>query len=270
MTGFERRVRLGRSGLMVSPLGIGSSYGIPEKACHMAFDAGVDYFFWGSVRTPGMGLAIREIARRSRDDIVIVLQCYVRNPRKIPVSVERGLRKARIDFADILLLGWHDQKPGPQIMDTAQQLREQGRFRHLAISSHNRPLFVDLLQDDRFDVFHIRYNAAHPGAEADIFPHLPADDTPGIVSFTNTRWGDLLKARNMPDGFTPPTATDCYRFSMTNPNVDVAIAGPKDEHQTRAALDALDQGPMDDDELTRMRTIGDHVHGIRSISSMLS
>jgi aryl-alcohol dehydrogenase-like predicted oxidoreductase len=270
MTEFERRVPLGKSGLMVSPLGLGSSYGIPERACHMAFDAGVNYFFWGSVRTVGMGLAIRDIARTNRDGIVIVLECYVRNVRKIPDSVERGLKKAKIDFADIILLGWHDELPAPRIIDTAHQLRNQGRFRHLAISSHNRPLFVDLLNDERFDIFHIRYNAAHRGAENDIFPHLPPERAPGIVSFTNTRWGDLLKAKNMPNGFEPPTATDCYRFSLSNANVQVAIAGPKDEAQTKDAIAALEKGPMDEEELSRMRTIGDHVHGIRSLSALLT
>jgi aryl-alcohol dehydrogenase-like predicted oxidoreductase len=255
---------------MVSPLGLGSSYGIREKACRVAFDAGVNYFFWGSVRTVGMGLAIREIARRSRNDIVIVLQCYVRNPRKISTSVELGLKKARIDFADILLLGWHDELPAPGIIEAAHELRERGRIRHLGISSHNRPLFVDLLKEGQFDIFHIRYNAAHRGAEADIFPHLPREAAPGIVSFTNTRWGDLLQAKNMPDGFEPPTATDCYRFSLSNPNVQVAIAGPKDEPQTKDAIAALDQGPMDEEELSRMRTIGDHVHGIRSLSALLT
>lgn len=270
MTAFERRVRLGKSGLMVSRLGLGSSYGVPERACHMAFDAGVNYFFWGSVRTVGMGLAIRDIARRMRDDIVIVLECYVRSPRKIATSVERGLRKAKIDFVDILLLGWYDRLPAPRIVDTAYQLREAGRFRHLAISSHNRPLFGELVKDERFDVFHIRYNAAHRGAEIDVFPHLPAEAAPGIVSFTNTRWGDLLKAKNMPDGFEPPTATDCYRFSLSNPNIHVAIAGPKDESETNDAIAALGKGPMDDEELARMRTIGDHVHEIRSLSALLT
>jgi aryl-alcohol dehydrogenase-like predicted oxidoreductase len=270
MTGFERRVRLGKSGLMVSPLGLGASYGIPQKACQAAFDAGVNYFFYGSTRTVGMGLAIREIARGNRDGIVVVLECYVRDVRKLPLSVELGLKKTRLDFSDILLLGWYDELPAPRIIDAACRLREQGRFRRLAISSHNRPLFAELAKDERFDVFHIRYNAAHRGAEVDIFPHLPAEGAPGIVSFTNTRWGDLLKAKNMPGGFEPPTATDCYRFSMSNPHVQVAIAGPKDESQTRAAIAALEKGPMDDEELSRMRTIGDHVHGIRSLSSMLT
>jgi len=270
MTGFERRVPLGRSGLMVSPIGLGASYGVPERACRAAFDAGINYFFWGSVRTAGMGLAIRDIARVQRDDLVVVLQCYVRNPRKIATSIERGLAKAGIEFADVLLLGWYDSLPPPRIVDTAYGLLERGRIRHLAISSHNRPLFVDLAGDERFDILHVRYNAAHRGAETDIFPHLPSDGAPGIVSFTNTRWGDLLKSKNMPEGFEPPTATDCYRFSLSHPSVQVAIAGPTDEAQTRDAVAAIEKGPMDENELERMRAIGDHVHGVRSLSSMLT
>jgi aryl-alcohol dehydrogenase-like predicted oxidoreductase len=270
MPAFPRRVRLGKSGLQVSPIGLGSSYGISEKACRIAFDAGINYFFWGSVRTVGMGLAIREIARADRQDLVVVLECYVRHPRKVATSIERGLRKAQLDYADIVLLGWHDALPAPAVLDAAEAVRERGLSRHLAISSHNRPLFVDLLEDERLDVFHVRYNAAHRGAEVDIFPHLQDDGAPGIVSFTNTRWGDLLAAKNMPAGMQPPSAADCYRFSLTNPHVQVAIAGPADESQMRAALDALESGPLDQEELARMRTIGDHVHGVRSLQAFLS
>ena len=71
-------------------------------------------------------------------------------------------------------------------------------------------------------------------------------------------------------GFEPPTATDCYRFSLSNENLQVAIAGPKDEAQTRDAIAAFEKGPMDEEELSRMRTSGDHVHGIRSFSAMLT
>ena len=33
----------------------------------------------------------------------------------------------------------------------------------------------------------IRYNAAHPGAERDIFPHLEAR-RPAVVAYTATSW----------------------------------------------------------------------------------
>jgi aryl-alcohol dehydrogenase-like predicted oxidoreductase len=193
----------------------------------------------------------------------------VRDPRKIARSVELALRKGRLEYADVLLLGWHDELPAAAVLDAASAVIASGKCRHLGISSHNRPLFVELAEDERFDVFHVRYNAAHRGAEREVFPHLPAP-APGIVSFTSTRWGDLLQAKNMPAGFSPPTAGDCYRFALSNPHIQVAICGPKDVAQTRDAIAALGRGPLDEEQLARMRTIGDHVHGIRSVSAMLT
>jgi aryl-alcohol dehydrogenase-like predicted oxidoreductase len=270
MKDFSKKVALGRTDLHVSRVGVGASYGVSEKACRKAFDMGVNYFFWGSVRTSGMGVAIRDIARTHREELVIVLECYARHPKLIGRSVEQGLRKLEVGYADILLLGWHDKIPRPGILDTVKRLKDEGLYRYLGISSHKRPLFQQYLEDGWYDVFHVRYNAAHRGAEQDIFPYLPKRERPGIVSFTNTRWGGLLKAKNMPPGFSPPSASECYRFALSNPHVDVAICGPKNDGEMEAAQAVLAARPMDEEELQSMCRIGDHVHNIRSIMSFLS
>ena len=271
MSDFSEKVVLGRTGLSVSRLGIGSAYGVSYEACMKAFASGVNYFFWGSVRTPGMGLAVREISRNRREDIVIVLECYVRPHRFVRRSIETGLKGLGVDHADILLLGWHDKSPAEKLIETVLKMKEKGFFRFLGISSHQRYLFRQYLGDGIYDVFHVRYNAAHRGAEKEVFPYLPEKNgSPGIVSFTNTRWGDLLKPQNMPPRITPPSASDCYRFVLSDPHVDVAITGPKNDEEMDEALSVLEAGPMDEDDKMRMRQIGDHVHGIRSVMSLLS
>ena len=269
MKDLSQKVALGRTNLKVSQLGIGSSYGVSEKACRKAFDEGVNYFFWGSIRTTGMCLAIREISRSRREELVVVLECYTRHPKLISRSVEQGLRKLRIERADILLLGWYDKAPGPEVLEAVECLKNNGRFRFLGISSHKRMLFQKYIKDGWYDVFHIRYNAAHRGAEQEIFPYLPEGKGPGIASYTNTRWGDLLKAKNMPSGLTPPSAPDCYRLALSNPHVHAAICGPKNDQEMQAALTVLKAGPMDEEELQHMRRIGDHVHGISSMMSFV-
>ncbi len=64
MASFADRVTLGRSGLSVGPLGVSGGYGVGAKALLRAFDRGVNYFYHGSRRSPGMGDAIRELGRR--------------------------------------------------------------------------------------------------------------------------------------------------------------------------------------------------------------
>lgn len=61
---FRELRALGTTGLRVSRLGFGSSYGAPAAAYEMAFhEHGVNFFYWGSIRRAGMGEAIRHLSR---------------------------------------------------------------------------------------------------------------------------------------------------------------------------------------------------------------
>ena len=83
---------------------------------------------------------------------------------------------------------------------------------------------------------------------------------PGIVIYTATRWGNLVNPKRTPPGLPVPRGSDCYRFVLTNPNVDVCMTGPADLEQMKEALAALDRGPLSPDELEWMIKVGDHVH----------
>jgi aryl-alcohol dehydrogenase-like predicted oxidoreductase len=132
-------------------------------------------------------------------------------------------------------------------------------------------MFPEMLDDERIAIWHVRYNAVHRGAEQEIFPHLATrsvSERPGLVTYTTTRWGHLCNPKRTPPGEPTPTGTDCYRFAITRPEVDLCISGPKDTEQMRQALAALDRGPMDDDELAWMRRVGDHIYGKDPTSKM--
>jgi aryl-alcohol dehydrogenase-like predicted oxidoreductase len=165
-----------------------------------------------------------------------------------------------IDHADVLLLGWYNKIPNPSILERAEKMRERGMFRHLAISGHRRPAFVDFAADPRFSILHIRYNAAHTGAEEDVFPHLPNEHRPGIVAYTATRWGALFDPRRMPPGEEPLRGRDAYRFVLSNPDFNVCMSGPRDAREMEEALAALDERPLSPEEEERFRRIGRFVH----------
>ena len=251
---------LGRTGLKAGRLGVASGYGAPAEAFEEAFERGCNYFYWGSLRKSGMAQAIRNICGRGkRNDLIIVVQSYSRSASLLELSCRRALKSLAIEYGDVLLLGCYRKTPPRRIMERAETMKRKGMFRFLAISSHNRSLFPQLAKENLFDIFHIRYSAAHRGAELESFPYLRGDDRPGVVSYTATRWGQLLEEKRMPPGESPPSASDCYRFVLSHPAVDICMTGPKNLEQMQEALKTLGRGPMHEDELVRLRKIGDHI-----------
>lgn len=252
--GWEK-VTLGRTGLRVAPLGVSSSYGLGEKDVERAFERGLNYFYWGSFRRGTFGRGITNIARRSREDLVIVVQTYTRVGALMGASLEMALRRLKVEYTDVLLLGWWNEPVPERILEAAQKLVDKGKARHLMVSCHHRPTFRLHAEDPRIGALMVRYNAGHPGAEEDVFPHLPTK-RPGIVAYTATRWGSLLRADLVGPDLRTPTASDCYRFALSNPNVDMCLIGPRDGAELDEAMRALERGPLSDEEMAWMRQVG--------------
>lgn len=260
---FTKRVTLGRTGLWVSRLGLASGYGVPAKAVEKAFyEYGINYFFWSTPRKEGMQHGLRNLIRSTRDRIVVALQSYDHSGFLAKGSVERGLRELGADYVDVLILGWHNSRPYGRLLDVAHELQSRGLVKYIGMSGHKRTTFGKLAQEANLpiDVFMIRYNAVHAGAETEIFPFL-GEDRPGVTTYTATCWRKLLKAKHMPPGEAPLSAADCYRFVLSNPHVDLCLMGPSDEAQMDEGLLALAKGPLSADETARIRSIGGHIHG---------
>jgi aryl-alcohol dehydrogenase-like predicted oxidoreductase len=258
---FEKRT-LGRTGLRVGPLGLASSYGLRETGVERAFERGCNYLYWGSVRRRPFGRALARLCATRRDDVVLVLQSYGRFRWLVRRALESGLRRLGTDHADVLLLGMWNRPVKSAILETAVRLREEGKARFLAVSTHQRLQAARWLQGEQpeIDVIHLRYNAAHRGAEAEVFPHVK-EDGPGLVVFTATRWGSLCKPR--PGIERTPDGGDCYRFVLSRAEVDVCLSAPKDDVELDLGLAALDGGPMSEDELAWMRDVGDRLYEAR-------
>jgi predicted aldo/keto reductase-like oxidoreductase len=245
----------------VGKLGLAASYGAPAKAFELAFEQGCNYFYLGGGRKRnGMKTAIRHlVAGGHRDKMVIAVQTYARWGVLTPFWFKRTLSTMGVETADILVLGWHNSRPSSKLIESALNMRNQGLCRFIALSGHNRSLFPKLVESRVFDLFHIRYNAAHRGAQKDCFPFFDPHQRPGIVSYTATRWGHLLDPKKMPPGQAPLDASDCYRFVMDNPSVDVCLCGPKNMAQMQTALTALHRDRLTEDKIEHIKKIGDHV-----------
>jgi aryl-alcohol dehydrogenase-like predicted oxidoreductase len=259
----EPRV-LGRTDLQVGRLGIASSHGAPAAAFEEAFERGCTYFVWNTFmkgRSKEMLTALRNIIKKGlRDRLVIAMHSYGHNAILNRYYLHRSLKTLGTDYIDVMLLGYYSWRPSQVVINGALKLKEMGSARYIGLTGHNRKLFPRLAEENIFDVFHVRYNAVHRGAESDIFPHLKPDTKPGIVAFTATSWGQLLSQKRMSEGVKAPTAADCYRFVLTNPDVDVVLTGPKTIDQMRENLDVIERGPLNEEEMKRMQRIGDYLY----------
>ena len=265
MEKFSVPTMLGRTGLQVGRLGISSSYGAPAAAFEEAFERGCNYFVIGSFmkgRSKEMITAIQNITKKGqRDKLVICMMEYTHSYLIGKGHFYRGLKKLGLDYADVLMLGYYTSHPRRQVMDLALNLKEKGRVHHLALSGHKRTLFPKLMEGKEIDIFQVRYNAANSGAEKDVFPFTGGENRPGMISFTATRWGQLLKESKMPEEDKPLIAKDCYRFALSNPAVDVCMMGARTHAMMLENLETLDAGPLNTEEMERIRRIGDHVYG---------
>jgi len=98
------------------------------------------------------------------------------------------------------------------------------------------------------DLLMIRYNAAHRGAETEVFPTTDALGLP-VIAYTALRWGALLRPTpDDPPGFVVPRAPAWYRFTLQAPSVTVALMSPESRAELKEDLTVLDAGPLSPEE----------------------
>lgn len=260
------RGKFGRGGPDVHRLGLSGTYRPGKKAIFRALDVGMNVFFAYGIDLQMLD-TLRDAMPSRRGDIVVVTGAYnlIWTGTDVRKTLEKRLRRLGTDYIDaFLFLGVMKEEQFPaKVREELVRLREEGKVRRIGLSTHDRKLAGRLAAEGVFDALMIRYNAAHRGAESDIFPHL-AEHDPALISYTATRWRQMMKRPGgWPKGERIPTAGQAYRFVLSNPNVDVCLTAPSNLRQLESNLAALEAGPMSEEELSFMQKFGDRVHGQR-------
>ena len=246
--------------------GVAGSYGIDSNDIQWAADHGANYWVWGR----GFGKVtdgIRAVIQQQRENHVVSMLGWGLWGWQVRRSVEHALRKLGTDYLDVFTLGWLGRTSvySQGVVDTLIDLQREQKIISTGVSIHDRKRAGRLALNSKIDLFMIRYNAKHTGAEEDIFPHL-SKRKPAVVSYTALAWGQLvrpIKGIVMPawpggENFHGPPLTPalCYRFVLSNPHVHVVLTGPQNREQLRQNMEAIEQGPLDPDELDWIRQYG--------------
>jgi aryl-alcohol dehydrogenase-like predicted oxidoreductase len=253
----------GNTGLAVSPLGLSASYFPGQRAIRVAAEEGINLFFAYGFDVQ-MTRTLRDLMASRREAFVLVTGAYnyLWRAQSVRKTFEKRLRQFKTDYIDaFLFLGV--MKPAqftPGVHEELLKLRNEGKVRAIGLSCHDRTFLGTLAASGAVNALMMRYNAAHRGAERDIFPHLAAHN-PGVISYTATRWSYLLRRpRGWPKDGRVPTAGECYRFVLSEPRVHTVLTAPRNEREVRENIAAVRKGPLDEGDMRFMRDFGDVVH----------
>ncbi len=263
MAGTFQLRPFGNTGIHVTPLGLSASYYPGKKTVYAAMDEGINLFFGFSIDRQ-MTRAMRGLMPARREKLVLVTGAYNLHwwAQDVRKAFEKRLRQFGTEYIDVFLfLGvMKPEQFTPKVHEELLKLKDEGRVRAIGLSCHDRRFLGTLASNGDVNALMLRYNAAHRGAERDIFPHLDSHN-PGVISYTATRWTYLLRRpKAWPKNGRVPTAGDCYRFVLSNPHVHVALTAPRNERELRENISAVQQGPLEEEDMNFMREFGDAVY----------
>jgi aryl-alcohol dehydrogenase-like predicted oxidoreductase len=239
----------------------------PDDVLH-AVERGVNFLNWPGIHSDGgpdaFSAAVASLGVK-RDAVVVCAQFGARTADVAADELRSALAELRTDHIDVLTMYYVESREEWQALSGPggalgylRSAQKDGTVRRVGVTSHQRPLAAEMARAG-LDVLMIRYNAAHRGAEREVFPVTDELRVP-VIAYTATRWGALMRSTpSDPPGFAVPRAPEWYRFVLQSPSVAVVLAAPHNRAELDEDLTVLGAGPLSPDEYERLAEHGARV-----------
>ena len=244
-------VELGPERLRVSRMGISGHYLLPAKGFVRAAEAGVNWFFWEPNYTTLTEFSTR-ISPAERRQFHMVAGTFEAEGKRIRTDVERAIRMLKVEQLGLFLVFWVQSwdRMTDDLRATLDKLKAEGKVRSIGLSSHNRPLLVRAMREG-WDPVMARHSAGHRGAETGVFPFVPAGTS--LITFNNLCYGRLLQPVA---GMTPPAPADCYRYTLSFPQVSACWSAPATIEQLEHNLAVLRDPHLSEEKRDHLERFG--------------
>ena len=239
---------------------------LSRKDVHDATERGINYLNWCG-QADGLSGAVSELGDQ-RDKVVVAVQLHARDGAGMRSQVDEALRELNTGWIDVVTLyyveseeEWEGMQGDGGAVEALAELKRQGVVRVMGLTSHQRKLAAGWAETGKLDLLMLRYNAAHRGAETEVFPVTEERDI-RFIAYTCPRWGALMESTPAdPPGFDPPPAKEWYRYVLAEPRVAVALMAPRVRDELDHDLELLDdwRGPTDS-EREALEAHGKRVH----------
>jgi predicted aldo/keto reductase-like oxidoreductase len=229
-----------------------------------AIERGVNFLNWCG-HSDALSRAVAGLGSRRRD-VMVCVQFEARTASEARTELAQILRELGTDYVDAITFyyveeeaEWRQILAPSGALEFCRLAQRDGVIRLLGVTTHQRSLAAEMAGSELLDFLMIRYNAAHRGAETEVFPITDRIGMP-VVVYTCLRWGALLRATpDDPPGFVIPAAPAWYRFALQFPSVAVALMAPENRTELSEDLTVLDHPePLTPEDYARLAE-----HGMR-------
>lgn len=201
-----RKVRLGKTGLKVSRVGIG---GIPiqrpsvqeaVKVIHSALDLGINLIDT-SIGYGDSELRIGQAIKGRRDDVIIATKGSWRSADATTTSIEGSLKRLQVDQIDIWQFHniptpteWGKFLVDGGSLAAAHRAQDQGKVLHIGFSTHNIDVALKGVESGLFETVQFPFDFISDEAAAELVP-LTKKHNLGFIGMKPFAGGNITDAR---------------------------------------------------------------------------
>ncbi|WP_077306709.1 aldo/keto reductase [Terribacillus halophilus] len=206
---MTERVQLGKSGLYVNPIGLGTNAvgghnlypnldeGRGKDVVRQAIENGMNFFdtayIYGPERSEELvGQVVKESGKR--EDLVLATKAAHKiigdetimdnSPKFLKDSVDSALKRLQTDYIDLFYIHFPDEEtPKAEAVGALKELKDQGKIRAIGVSNFSIEQLKEANIDGYVDVLQAEYNLFKRGAEQDLLPYTAENNISFVPYF---------------------------------------------------------------------------------------
>lgn len=196
------KIRLGRTGMMVSKLGFG---GIPIQrlseddaiaVVKRCLELGINFLDTANGYTTSEERIGKAIARK-REDVIIATKTGARNTTDMEAHLNLSLKRLGVNYIDLYQFhGVSDSKhldlilaPGG-LLSVAEKAKKEGLIKHIGVTSHSLDIAKEIVKSDCFETIMIPFNFITSEAADELLP-LTREHDVGFIAMKPLAGGML-------------------------------------------------------------------------------
>jgi len=251
---------LGRTGMKITVVSIGSMRTEEEAVFQAAFDYGVNYIDTARVYMDGRNEGIVGRALKGyRDKVYLATKVKPNSQERMRADIDESLKQLQVDYVDLLQL--HNINSGdfvtnPEYRDVLAEAKEKGKARFIGVTTHkNEPEVLDAVTNDAeqlYDTVLVTYNFKNGPRVKDAIARVAAKNV-GVIAMKTQQGG--YKTRELGD-ISPHQAA--LKWVLQDTNVTAAIPAMVDLAQVKEDLAVMGL-PLTATELAVLKRYSDAI-----------